>query len=297
MAVVLITGCGSGIGRVTAQRLAELGHNVHAGVRHGDQAPPGRARAVGSLTYVPLDVTDPAQAQRAVTDVLAEFGRIDALVNNAGSSMFAALEETSDDDLRAIFETNTVGSLRLARLVLPAMRAQGTGTIINISSLAGFAPRPYLGAYAASKSALEALSFCLAAEVREFGVRVVVVSPGSFKTGSHHKRRPPGVDCGVERYRAVLAAKKRESVEFKVGRDPIEVANVIADCIASAAPPARVFVGADAERLAAERRSLADDEYVDRLATAIGAYGPGPPMPALPRRRPGINALRPWNLQ
>src|SRR5271169_6552065 len=99
MAVVLITGCGSGIGRVTAQRLAELGHNVHAGVRRGDQAPSAdRARAAGSLTYVPLDVTDPAQAQRAVTDVLAEFGRVDALVNNAGSSMFAALEETSDDD-------------------------------------------------------------------------------------------------------------------------------------------------------------------------------------------------------
>jgi NAD(P)-dependent dehydrogenase (short-subunit alcohol dehydrogenase family) len=273
MAVVLITGCGSGIGRVTAGRLVELGHNVHAGVHRGDQAlQPDRPRAVGSLTYVPLDVTDPAQAQRAVMDVLARFGRIDALINNAGSSMFSALEETSDDDLRAIFETNTVASLRLARLVVPAMRSRGTGTIINISSLAGFAPRPYLGAYAASKSALEALSFCLGAEVREFGIRVVVVPPGSFKTDAHLKRCPLGLDTGVERYRAVLAAKKRDSVEFKAGRDPIEVANVIAGCIAAAAPPARVFVGTDAERLAAERRSLADDEYVDRLAAAIAAY-------------------------
>lgn len=273
MATVLVTGCGSGIGRVTAARLFELGHDVYAGVRKSDQlvarsaGPDGR----GSLRWVPLDVTMRDQVEGAVSGLRQEFGRVDAVVNNAGQSMFAALEETSDDDIRAILDSNVLGPFRVARAVLPIMRDQGSGVIINISSLAGFAPQAYLGAYAGSKAALDAMSLCLAAEVREFGIRVIVVSPGSFTTESHNKRRPPSLDAGVPRYRAVMQAKKARSIKLKTDRHPIVVADAIADLIGSDVAPARVFIGDDAQRLAAQRRGFSDEGYVAMLSEGIAA--------------------------
>jgi NAD(P)-dependent dehydrogenase (short-subunit alcohol dehydrogenase family) len=274
MATVLVTGCGSGIGRVTATRLFELGHDVYAGVRKADQV---AARSVGpdgrgSLRWVLLDVTAPDQVEAAVSGLKQEFGHVDAVVNNAGQSMFAALEETSDEDIRAILDSNLLGPFRVARAALPIMRDQGAGVIINVSSLAGFAPQAYLGAYTGSKAALDAMSFCLAAEVREFGIRVIVVSPGSFTTESHNKRRPPSLDAGVPRYRAVMQAKKGRSIKLKTDRHPITIADAIADLIVSDVAPARVFIGEDAQRMAAERHGFSDEEYIAMMSEGIAAF-------------------------
>jgi NAD(P)-dependent dehydrogenase (short-subunit alcohol dehydrogenase family) len=186
--------------------------------------------------------------------------------------MFGAVEETSDDDVRANFETNFFAGFHLMRLVLPGMRTHGSGLIINVSSTAGFAPRAYLSAYSAAKSALENVSFCLGAEVKEFGVGVVVVAPGAFMTGAHKKRRSPSLDSRVARYRVVVTDRMREDgLAKKVGHDPNEVALVISDCLSMSDPPARIFVGLD-RSLADKSRTQSDEESAWEMAAEVARY-------------------------
>jgi len=275
MSVVLITGCGSGMGAATALHLAQNGDHVFAGMRRPESAADLQAIAARdclSLSVLVFDVTSPNQVITAVEKVISSAGRIDALVNNAGMSLgWTALEETSDEDAKSIFELNFFSPLRLIRAVLPTMRAQRSGTIVNVSAMASVAPRPYLSIYSASKGALDAVSFSLAAEVREFGIRVVVIAPGSFRTESHRKWTPPSIDTGVERYRAVTTQKREETAAKKSvrGGDPKDVAKVIGECLHADNPPIRLFVGDDSQRLASQRRAQTDEEYVLSLGALL----------------------------
>jgi NAD(P)-dependent dehydrogenase (short-subunit alcohol dehydrogenase family) len=224
------------------------------------------------ITPVMLDVTVPGQTGRVVGEVLEKSGRIDALVNNAGISMFAAMEEVSDDDVKAMFEANVFGPVRLMRAVLPAMRSQKSGRILNVTSLAGYAPRPYQSVYSASKHALDAFSFCLGAEVREFGIRVVIIAPGRFKSESVRNMLPPSIDAGEPRYRTISSRKIDAFVHGSAGSDPVAVAEAIAACIESDDPPARLFVGADSQQLADQRRAATDDEYAALIAEGLTEF-------------------------
>ena len=274
MSVVLITGCGSGIGRASALYLARRGHAVFAGVRRPESGD-GLKREAGdgsSITPVRIDVRDPSRVDHAVSEVLAAAGRIDVLVNNAGISMFAATEEISDEDALAMFDTNVLGPLRLMRAVLPAMRAQRSGTIFNVSSLAGFAPRPYQSLYSASKHALDAMSFSLGAEVRDFGIRVVVLSPGRFKSESVRNMLAPGRETDEPEYRAIGERKIQDFITGSAGSDPAEVGRIIEEWMDSDRPPARIFVGDDSRRLADERRTVSDDEYAAIIARGLAPY-------------------------
>ncbi len=167
MAVVLISGCSSGTGLATAAAFADAGDTVFAGTRR-----PERAAALRSfdVVVVQLDVDDPESVERAVAQVV-ESGPIDALVNNAGIASFVAVEDTTDAVLHAIFETNLVGPWRLVRVVVPIMRAKGGGRIVNVSSINGQVATPFLGAYSASKFALEAMSEALSLEAAAAGNR------------------------------------------------------------------------------------------------------------------------------
>ena len=175
--VVLITGASSGIGRATAELLASRGYRVFGTARDPDTVAPARG-----VELLPLDVRDDASVASSVEAVLGQTGRIDVLVNNAGYSVVGAIEETSPSEAQALFDTNVFGVLRMVRAVLPAMRRQGSGTIVNTSSVLGFLPGPFMGLYASSKHALEGLSESLDHEVRGFGIRVVLVEPGFTKT-------------------------------------------------------------------------------------------------------------------
>ncbi|HZF42999.1 MAG TPA: oxidoreductase [Sphingomonadaceae bacterium] len=175
--VVLVTGASSGIGKVSAQYLAARGWRVFAGARR-----PKVLRGSAGIEFLQLDVTDDALAREAVETVLRRAGRIDGLVNNAGGSILGAVEETSLEQARALFETNVLGVMRMSQAVLPAMRSQQFGRIVNISSIVGFLPAPYMGVYAATKHALEGLSESLDHEVRAFGVRVMLVQPAFTRT-------------------------------------------------------------------------------------------------------------------
>lgn len=175
--VVVVTGVSSGIGRVVAEKFAQGGCQVFGTVRSIATAQP-----IPGVSLVEMDVRDDASVQRGIQSVIDQANRIDVLVNNAGASLLGAVEETSIAEAASLFDTNVFGILRTTQTVLPFMRAQNSGRIINISSVLGFLPAPYMGIYAASKHAVEGLSESLDHEVRQFGIRVVLVEPAFTKT-------------------------------------------------------------------------------------------------------------------
>src|SRR5439155_5568303 len=175
--VALVTGASSGIGEAAARALVGAGFTVYGTSR---RATPGETR--GEVVFLPLDVTDDESVAAAVREVLDRSGRIDVLVNNAGLGVAGAAEESSIEQARALFETNLFGSIRMTRAVLPHMREQGSGRIINVSSVLGFLPAPFMALYAATKHAIEGYSESLDHEVREYGVRVLLVEPAYTRT-------------------------------------------------------------------------------------------------------------------
>jgi NAD(P)-dependent dehydrogenase (short-subunit alcohol dehydrogenase family) len=245
--VVLITGCSSGIGREAARRFAAEGFRVYASMRRPEPAEELRAEAAtrGWAVSTPaLDVTSDASVSAAVTALLAETGgRLDVLVNNAGYYLLGPLEETSPDELRALYETNVVGVQRVTRAVLPAMRARARGAIVNISSVAGRVVVPVAGAYHSSKWALEALSEALRYELRPFGIRVAIVEPGPFQTALHDKElRPADLGRPDSPYRPLVEEYQRRSHAMK-RRDPAAVVDVILRAATSSRPKLRWPVG------------------------------------------------------
>jgi NAD(P)-dependent dehydrogenase (short-subunit alcohol dehydrogenase family) len=175
--VVLVTGVSSGIGRAAAQQFAKRGCSVFGSVRDLRKNQP-----IPGVELVEMDVRDEGSVQRAVQSIIDKAKRIDVLVNNAGGTMLGAVEETSVAEAQTLFDTNVFGALRTSQAVLPHMREQRAGRIVNVSSVLGFLPAPYMGLYSASKHALEGMSETLDHEVRHFGIRVVLVEPSYTKT-------------------------------------------------------------------------------------------------------------------
>ena len=181
MNVALITGASSGIGAACAAFLAAQGYRVYGGSRS--------AVTAAGVEPLALDVSDDASVARAIETILAKEGRLDILVNNAGFGIAGAIEDTSIDEARAQFDVNFFGVLRMCRAVLPGMRQQKTGYIVNIGSIGGLIAIPFQGFYSASKFALEGFSEALRLEVRPFGIRVVLIEPGDHRTSFTQNRR------------------------------------------------------------------------------------------------------------
>lgn len=174
--MILISGASTGIGLATADALTTLGYSVFGTSRHPEQY------AAQNFPLLQLDVRDDESVKACVDEVLTRAGRIDVLINNAGVSFSGAVEEASIDEAKQLFETNFFGALRMVNAVLPIMRRQQSGHIINISSLAGMVGVPYIGLYSASKHALEGYSESLRFEVKQFNIRVSLVEPGDART-------------------------------------------------------------------------------------------------------------------
>ena len=175
--VVVVTGVSSGIGRAAAKKFAKRGCQVFGTVRNIENASP-----LPGVELVEMDVCDDASVQRGIQCVVDRTGRIDALINNAGTTLIGAVEETTTTEAVSLFDTNVFSILRTAQAVLPHMRAQRGGRIVNVSSVLGFLPAPYMGLYSASKHAVEGLTETLDHEVRQFGIRVTLVEPSFTKT-------------------------------------------------------------------------------------------------------------------
>ncbi|MBI2309211.1 MAG: oxidoreductase [Rhodocyclales bacterium] len=175
--VVVVTGVSSGIGRAAAMQFAQQGCRVFGTVRNT-----AKAQAIPGVTLIEMDIRDEASIEHGIQTIIAQAQRIDVLINSAGVTLLGAAEETSIGEAQTLFDTNLFGLLRTIKAVLPHMREQRSGRIVNVSSVLGFLPAPYMALYAASKHAVEGLSETLDHEVRQFGIRVALVEPSFTKT-------------------------------------------------------------------------------------------------------------------
>ena len=242
--VVLITGASSGIGFGTAQALARQGHRVYAAARRTELMEPLRADGVEILK---MDVTNSASMTAGVEQLLAKEGRIDVLINNAGFGYFGAIENVSDAEARRQMEVNVFGLAALTRLVLPTMRRQGSGRIINTASIAGKIVLPFGGWYHVSKYSVEALSDALRMEVKPFGIDVVIIEPGGIRTdwGIIAARHLNESSVGTPYEQAALAEAELldKTYRGKILSQPSVVTRAICRAVNSRRPRARYRIG------------------------------------------------------
>jgi NAD(P)-dependent dehydrogenase (short-subunit alcohol dehydrogenase family) len=268
---VLITGCSTGIGRATAERLAGLGMNVYATARRLESIADLERSGCKTLA---LDVTDEQSMRTAVSAVEDADGAIGALVNNAGYSQSGAVETIPMDDLRRQFETNVFGLVRMCQLVLPGMRREGRGRIVNISSMGGRLVFPGGGAYHGTKFAVEAISDALRFEVRGFGVHVSVIEPGLIRTsfGDTAHGSVPQQDGPYAEFNAAVAKTTAEAYNgplAKLGAGPEAVAKVVEKAITARRPRTRYPVTASARFFMAQHAVLPDRGWDALVGTSF----------------------------
>jgi NAD(P)-dependent dehydrogenase (short-subunit alcohol dehydrogenase family) len=268
MQIAIVTGCSTGIGFATALRLARAGCRVHATVR-SEASGAALLDAAGDLpiSLLVLDVDDDDSVAKGIASVLAAEGRVDILVNNAGVATGSDIEATPLAEFQSVMNTNAWGTLRTIQAVLPTMRAQGHGCIVNVTSIAGRVAAAGQGAYAASKWAAEAISEILAIEAAPFGIRVAIVEPGVVATPIFDKamERPP--DFSSPYFPITFRTSRLMLAGLADPSTPDEVAEVIWGAISADTPTLRHTVGRDAATLDRARATLSDEEWIAGLST------------------------------
>lgn len=273
---VLISGATRGMGLATTRLLARHGYRVFAGHRSES----GRqtlielaAEADAPIVPIALDVQDPACVDAAVAAVVAQTGKLDILINNAGYGLVAAVEDGTDEEFIHQFDVNVFGMLRLARAAIPTMRRQGHGLIINVSSFLGHMGLPLLAHYSASKYAVEGITDALRAELRAFGIRVHTVAPGLFRTDFvRHGLVANGATTAAGSAYAPLADRLLPAVARRIGDgpDPRLVAEAILALIVNPSAPSRIPVGDEALQADAWKRALDPAAFEQTAAAYFG---------------------------
>ncbi|MEY8837969.1 SDR family oxidoreductase [Cribrihabitans sp. XS_ASV171] len=261
MQTILITGASSGIGKATAQRFQSEGWNVVATMR--DPSAGGDLAALDNVLVTRLDVTDTGSIASAMADGIARFGRIDALLNNAGYGAYGPLEAFSVERIRRQFDTNVIGLLEVTKALLPHMRANRAGTIVNISSIGGQITFPLGTLYHGTKFAVEGLSEALHYELEPLGIRVRIVEPGMIKTDFGGRSFDFAMDETLSDYAPTAEAMAR--LFGKLASDPSApevVADVIWQAVNEAGSCLRFRAGADAEALLEDRKASDDETFI-----------------------------------
>ncbi len=247
-----ITGCSKGLGRALAETVLEQGETVVLTARNLQQIEDLVIRFPNRTLAVKLDVTKPEEVREAVKQAIAKFGRIDVLVNNAGYGVLGAIEEVNDEEVRSQFETNFFGVLEVLRTVLPYMRQQRSGHILNISSVGGFVSYAGTGIYNGTKFALEGISEALAQEVTPLGIKITIVEPGGFRT-DFVTRSLVITDIQINDYEPVIGEMRQgardildQKLEFQESGDPKKAALAMIKAVDSENPPLRLVLGEDA---------------------------------------------------
>jgi len=275
----LITGASRGFGRHLAEAVLEFGDDLVATARRPVQLDDLVARYGERIRSVALDVTDAAGASNAVKEAVNAFGRLDVVVNNAGYANSAPIEEMAEDDFRAQIETNLFGVVNVTRAALPVLRAQRSGVFVQFSSIGGrVGGTPGMGAYQTAKFAVEGFSEVLANEVAPFGVKVIIVEPGAFRTdwqGSSMQLHPVGPD--YEETVGAINRYRQENDGTQPG-DPARAAKVIIDVVGAEDPPRRLILGSDAvtsAQKAANLRAAETEKWADVSRSADYPAGQG----------------------
>jgi NAD(P)-dependent dehydrogenase (short-subunit alcohol dehydrogenase family) len=270
-----ITGCSSGFGRELARAVLARGWNTVVTARNPAEIADIVAENSDTALAVKLDVTDRTQIADAVRQARARFRTIDVLVNNAGYGYRGAVEEASDAEIRAAFDTSFFGLVAMTQAVLPGMRAQKSGYIINISSVGGRMAAPGSGFYSATKFAVEGMSDALRKEVGPLGIRVMVVEPSGFRT-DFAGRSLRQSDVTIDAYAPTAGRRRKENItnDGRQAGDPVRAAEAIVNAVLADKPPFRLALGRHAvERIRAEMR-IQGEELDTWETTAIGADYP-----------------------
>lgn len=261
--ICLVTGASRGIGRATSEHLSQKGYIVYAGMRATNGHNSHTAKQLANCCHIiDLDVTDSASIKSAVKKITNNEGRIDVLINNAGVGAFSSIEETGIGCAREIFEVNFFGSLRMCQEIIPHMREQGSGIIVQLSSIGGLISGPFHGIYQASKHAIEAISETMAYELNEFGIRVIIIEPGSLNNNFIIKKETPTSSVYQSLAELTQACPSNPIT-------PSDVAKAIYLSIEQRNCQLRVTVGEDALHITQKRKELSDNEFsrwlLDRL--------------------------------
>ena len=274
--VILITGASSGIGKTTAEYLSEKGFRVY-----GTSRKPADGKR--NFTLLPLDVCDPGSIRKAVTALLDKEGRIDVLINNAGMGMTGPLEEIPTEEMKRVFDTNFFGPIEVMKAVLPAMRKQGSGLVINITSIAGYMGLPFRGIYSATKGALELVTESVRMELKGFGIQLTNIAPGDFATSIAAGRQIVGEVRRSEGSPGILALSHAPVLEdspyrevyqrsldlmdehVDEGGDPIEMARKIHQVILNSSPAVRYKVGAFMQKFSIVLKRVLPSKWYERL--------------------------------
>ena len=270
---VLVTGCSSGIGYATCLVLARNNFMTYGSVR--DSSKSERIQEIINREKLPLkilrlDVNNDESIGLAIQKIISDSGKIDILVNNAGYGMFGPIEDITIDDIKEQFETNFFGTIRLIKAVVPIMRQQGNGTIVNISSMVGRFGVPLNAAYVSSKFALEGFSESISYELKEFGIKVVLVEPGVVQTDFFQNLRIKGIDSKSPYHKLMetrIAFLKTAMKNSTTSSD--QVATIILHALNSKYPDLRYVIGNDATNSIRMRNSLSDREFMKWIRDGI----------------------------
>jgi NAD(P)-dependent dehydrogenase (short-subunit alcohol dehydrogenase family) len=269
----LVTGCSSGIGLATCHVLSRNNFMTYGTVRNLSKAKKIQDlinRENHSLKILRLDVNDNQSIKLAVKKILTDTGRIDVLINNAGYGMFGPVEEITTQEVKKQFETNFFGTIRLIKAIVPIMRKQGNGTIVNISSMVGRFGVPLNSAYVSSKFAVEGLSESISFELEEFGIRVIVIEPGVVNSDFFHNVKVKGMNLESPYHKLM---ERRVNFLDKAMKNSLtssyDVADTILEALNSKDPKFRYVIGNDATNSLRMRSSLSDREFMEWIRAGI----------------------------
>jgi short-subunit dehydrogenase len=268
-----VTGASQGLGLTLVKKLLDNGYRVAATSRNA-QTLKDAVGLIDTDRFLPLvvDLNNQDCIDESIQQTLAAFGRIDVVVNNAGFGMAGTVEEISSQDNRNIFEVNVLATINVTRRILPIMRQQQSGYIINIGSVAGFAGAPGWAVYSATKAAVTAFSEVLALDVKEFGIRVTVVEPSGFRTGFLTKDSLANRESNIEGYKAVKDTQARYlAADGKQPGDPEKAAEIMIGLSENQHPPLHLFLGQDAYNRASEKLASMKSELEHWKSTTIAA--------------------------
>ena len=270
---VLVTGCSSGIGLATCHVLSRNNFMTYGTVRNLSKAKKIQDlinRENLSLKILRLDVNDNQSIKLAVKKILTDTGRIDVLINNAGYGMFGPVEEITTQEVKKQFETNFFGTIRLIKAIVPIMRKQGNGTIVNISSMVGRFGVPLNSAYVSSKFAVEGLSESISFELEEFGIRIIVIEPGVVKSDFFHNVKVKGMNLECPYHKLM---ERRVNFLDKAMKNSLtssyDVADTILEALNSKDPKFRYVIGNDATNSLRMRNSLSDRKFMEWIRAGI----------------------------
>jgi len=271
--VWFVTGASQGLGLILVKKLLDGGYRVAATSRNA-QTLKNAIGVIDTNRFLPLamDLNNPDCIEDAIRQTVTAFGRIDVLVNNAGYGMAGTLEETDEQKIRDIVNVNLLAAINVTKQVLPVMRSQGSGYIINIGSVAGFVGAPGWSVYSATKAALAAFSEVLALDVKEFGIRITVVEPSGFRTGFLTENSLAYTESKISGYEAVKKTQERYlAMNGQQPGDPEKAAEIFMQLADEPEPPLHLFLGEDAYKRASAKLKAMIDELEKWKDLTIGA--------------------------